>query len=368
MYVILGSPDQLVSELSAAAPPGPPPLWLLCVADSEGEALPAALAACRAAGLRVCGGIFPGLIHGTVVRHTGLVAFALPAESRVTLADLGPDGVRWREAPPPVPTSGQASSLVILDCRAPGITAFLDELFDHFGNKVTHAGGGAGYHDLREAPTIFTEEGIWSCAALQILTPKTMTVRLRHGWTRVSGPYVASRTRGNIIRELNWEPAAAFYRGQVEAQDPTLTGRPVYPDLNAVYPLSIGREGSEDVIRDPTGVTPEGDLRVLSDVSENSLLYLVHGDRDSLISAARQAVEECADLPGVDCCFISDCYSRALKLGADFHLELEAASRSLAAFTTTPPEGVLAMGEIASTGNRHLEFYNKTFVIAVTHR
>ena len=64
-------------------------------------------------------------------------------------------------------------------------------------------------------------------------------------------------------------------------------------------------------------------------------------------------------------CFVSDCYSRVLKLGEDFNRELDTARRALRADVAL--EGVQALGEIAANGKQKLEFFNKTFVVGLLH-
>lgn len=366
MYLPFTSPDQIAERLRGDPAAHADTLWLLCLADRHAESVNALLNACRAQGLRVAGGLFPGLIYGDASLDQGLIAQALPAASQVSVAELSPEGVRWRSAPPALP-SGPASTLILTDCLAPGIAGLLEDIYDCYGNHLRHVGAGAGYHDLRPAPSVFTEAGLIPHGGLLILTPSRATVQVRHGWRRVRGPFVASRTRGNVIQELNWEPAGAFYRAQVAELAPELRDRPVFPDLNSTYPLCLGREGGEDVMRDPMGINAAGAVEVLSDVSENAVMYLAHGNRDSLVAAARQAVEECGSPDDVIACFISDCYSRALMLGDEFPRELAAVQQALAGFTSLPAEGVLALGEIAANGRRNLEFYNKTFVVALAH-
>jgi hypothetical protein len=365
MYLPFHSPDQIAQALRARMGDVVHP-WLLCLADRHGEQLPELLAACRDQGLRVAGGLFPGLIHGASALDRGLIAQALPADSQISVAQLQPEGVVWRDLPAPLPP-GPASTLILADCLAPGIARLLEDIYDRYGNHIRHAGAGAGYHDLRPAPSIFTETGLTPHGALLILIPRRATVQVRHGWRRVRGPFVASRTRANQIQELNWEPAGVFYLAQVAELAPQLRGRPVFPDLNSTYPLCIGREGGEDVMRDPMRINAEGAVEVLSDVAENAVMYLAHGDRDTVVEAARQAVEECGAPADVAACFISDCYSRALMLGDEFPRELAAVQQALAGFTDLPAEGVLALGEIAANGRRNLEFYNKTFVVALAH-
>ena len=63
--------------------------------------------------------------------------------------------------------------------------------------------------------------------------------------------------------------------------------------------------------------------------------------------------------PGAD-------YSLALLLDADFSRELTAVAETVEELAGVSPEGVLALGEIASNGMQSLEFFNKTFAIAIT--
>jgi hypothetical protein len=342
-------------------------LWLLCVADTHGEQVPALLDTCRARGIRVAGGVFPGLVHGEDALHEGLIALPLPAESKVLVAELHAEGARWQHPLPQTEDAGYQSAILFMDCLAKGISTLMAELYDHFGGRISYFGAGTGYRDLKDQPSVFDGERFLRGVGLLVLSPRRATVRVRHGWKRVAGPFVASRTNGNIISELNWEPAEGLYRQAVAAQAPALADRPIFPDVNAVYPLCIAYEGGEDIIRDPIQVDPEGAITVLSDVAENAMMYLAYGDQESLIAAAREAVLACGTPTDPGLCFVSDCYSRALKLGDDFSLELQAVGEALRGICDRPVEGVLGLGEVANSDGRYLALHNKTFVIALAH-
>lgn len=366
MYLPFTSPGEIADTLVAMAPPGEPPLWVLLIADRHGDAVPQLVVELSAKGVRACGGIFPGLIHGHEAPDSGMIALPLPAQSKLCSAQLGSDEIHWRQELPSTWDDSPSSAMILIDCLSPNIAGLLEQIYDHYGPSLAIAGSGSGYHDLRAAPTVFTDAGLVVHGCLFILVPQPATVQVRHGWQRVAGPFVASRTTGNVIQEFNWEAAGHFYRSQVEERAPDLAGLPIFPDLNSSFPLAIVREGGEDVIRDPIGLGENDALVLLSDVSENSVMYLVHGDDDALIAAARQAVEDCGQPSGVERCFVSDCYSRALKLGKDFTRELAAAEEVLHRFTSVVPEGVQALGEVVAHGKQRLEFFNKTFVVALT--
>ena len=118
-------------------------------------------------------------------------------------------------------------------------------------------------------------------------------------------------------------------------------------------------------MRDPIEINDADEIVTLSDVPENSMIYIETGDRESLIEGARQAVSECSGAAHVSTCFVSDCYSRALKLEDALNDELQAAGEALKAITAVPMEGVLALGEVCGNERSTLEFYNKTFVISL---
>ena len=365
MHLPYQSPDQVLTALKASG--AHTSLWLLCVADRHAAALPELLEACRAAGLRVCGGLFPGLIVGPQHINEGLLAIPLPDDSLVAIATLELHQLRWLTPLPPLPSAQDASSLILVDCLAPNISLMLEQLYDTYGNLLPHCGAGTGFHDLRNVPSVFTQDGFFPSAGLVVIQPRKLTVRVRHGWHRVRGPFVASRTRGSVIQDMNWEPAGPFYRRLVASQNPELADKPIFPDQNSNYPLCFSKEGSEDVMRDPMRITDDNEVVTLSEVPENSLLYLAHGDRHSLVAAARQAVEDCGMPQDVERCFVSNCFSRALMLKETFHEELEAVCAAISEFTAVRPEGVLALGEIAANGKQSLEFFNKTIVIALSH-
>ncbi len=368
MHLTFASPEDLARQIAAAPESAERPLWLLLFADRHGAALGDIAAVLESSGIAACGAVFPGLIDGETVRDEGVLAIPLPAASRLTVADLAPDQVNWRTPPAALRPGEAASSMVFVDCLGPNVAGLLEDLYDRYGHGLPHFGAGAGYHDLRAAPCLFARGAALANAALAIIIPERLTVRVRHGWRRVRGPYVASRTRGSSVLELNWEPAGSVYRREVEAEAPSLAGLPVFPDLNSAYPLGIGKDGGEDVIRDPMGVDAEDGIRFLSDLAENTLLYLVHGDRDTLVASAREAVAACEAPPDVGRCLLSDCYSRALMLGEDFGTELAAVGEEIRKFSAVRPQGVLALGEIAADGRQSVEFFNKTFVVALAHR
>ncbi len=365
MYLSYTSAQTLVDELTAVEKSGT--LWLLCFSDQHADQLPPFFETAADQGLRFCGGIFPGLIYDNQRRDEGVIAIPLHPKAQLITGSLDPHNDPRMGKHQAVSSDTTDSALLFMDSQSPGISGFMEAIFDQFGTRVHFAGAGAGYRDLRQAPSIFSESGFIEHGSLLILLPHPSTVNVRHGWKRVAGPFIATRTNGKIIQELNWEAAGSFYRKEVEALAPDLKDKPVFPDLVSRFPLSIGKQAAEDVVRDPFGINHADEILCLSDVPENSAIYISEGSKDSLIDAAQQAVTDCAKADPVSICFISDCYSRALMLGDELTSELDKAGTALKNITDSPFQGVLALGEICGNGHSSLEFYNKTFLVALLH-
>ncbi len=365
MYFPFISAEDLVDKLCAEEAGNT--LWLLCISDRHVDELTPLFAAASDKGLRICGGIFPGLIDGTKRRDDGVIAIPLHTKAQLVTGTLEQDRVNWVTPLPTLADDEIHSALLFMDSHSPGVTGFMESIYDQYGTTIHYAGAGAGYRDLRKAPCIFSESGFIKHGGLLILLPQSSTVNVRHGWKRVVGPFIATRTAGKIVQELNWEAAGTLYRREVEALAPELKGKPVFPDLASRFPLSIGKQSAEDVVRDPFAINDADEIVFITDVPENSAIYISEGNKESLIEAAQQAVAECDHTEEVSTCFISDCYSRAVMLGDELATELEMVGKTLKQFTDTPAQGALVMGEVCGNGRTSLEFYNKTFVIALLH-
>ncbi len=365
MFIPFESPGTLLDGLVKHEPHTL--CWLLLMADRHADQLPPLLEEAKQRGIELHGGIFPGLIDSTERRNEGVIVMPLPAEAEIVSATLGSDSIDWHQPLPDDVQTRFGSALIFLDCLSPGVIRFLDEVYDVYSTTICYAGAGSGFHDLRNERSLFSGNRLIRHGGIVILLPHPSSTNVRHGWSRVAGPYIATRVEGNIVKELNWEPAGTFYLNEVEKLKPELKGKPVFPHIDSIYPLSIGKQSAEDVVRDPIQINYADEIILLSEVTENSAMYIVEGDKASLIGAAKLATEECRTDKAVSYCFVSDCYSRALMLKDDLKQELMNVEEALRQYTDTRPEGVLAMGEICGNESSSLSFYNKTFVISLLH-
>ena len=325
------------------------------------------------AGVDFLGGVFPGIIHGTHSHEQGAVITALPAvEKPFLVRGLETDPIELPDFGGRIPGDGggDLTALILVDGLTSNIALFLEEMYNRFGNSVNYFGGGAGSLSLEQAPCLFTRDGLFQDAAIVAFLRLRSNLGVRHGWEKLMGPLVATRTQKNIVCELNWRNAFEVYREAVEADSGTEFTADNFFDIAKGYPFGLLKEGLEDIVRDPLAVNEKGELVCVGEVPENATLSILKGHGASLIRAAGQAVDDCLVGERHKACnaLVVDCISRILFLEDDFPRELEVITekvRSVAPDLT--PEGMLTLGEISSYGEGFLEFFNKTTVVGMFH-
>lgn len=347
------------------------------VAESGAPDLEVLVAALNRTGRSFFGGLFPALIDGRARRDAGALVLVLPRLTEpILIPALDTDRFAIPDALPFVQwhRGSKPTAVLLVDGLSPNTSHFLRAIYHQLGNRVSYWGGGAGSMTMKPRPCVFTREGAHQGAGIMALSSLPSRLGVRHGWSELKGPFVATRTNGNVIVQLNWQNAFDVYRATVEAD----AGLAVTPEnffrVASGYPFGVRKEGQEPVVRDPVAVLEGGRLVCVGDVPENAALSILKGDPRLLAAAAGQAAREAA-LDGAQAggrairhCLLADCVSRAMFLGSRFSDELAAMEEGLGTEAGgCPPIGMLTLGEISSHGEGYLEFYNKTAVVAVVH-
>ncbi|MDD2237501.1 MAG: FIST N-terminal domain-containing protein [Kiritimatiellae bacterium] len=321
-------------------------------------------------GRRFFGGVFPGVIWGgrryekacVVTRLQGVMdPFFLRSVSSGSYEIPNLSGLKGIEQVQTV--------MLFVDGLSSNISGMLEGLRSAFGPSVRFVGGGAGSLSLRRFPVVFSAEGIFEDAAVVLPMACTCSLGVRHGWKSLDGPFVANKTSGNVIREINYKNALSFYREIVERDSKERLTADRFYELAMRYPLGIHVEGQEPIVRDPLLIDAQGHLVCCGDVEENTVISILKGNRMDLIEAAAEAADDClsrADGASVTNAFVVDCISRARFLGDYFERELDVINSKLALAVGGPePMGVLTLGEIASYDAAGPRLFNKTTVLAV---
>ncbi|MEO7877834.1 MAG: FIST N-terminal domain-containing protein [Dokdonella sp.] len=319
----------------------------------------------------VFGGIFPSIIHRAQCHRNGTLIIGFPTRVDVTVVHR----LTERAAVEPqllaaAPLLEGADSLVVLfDGLSPNLEAFVEGLYSIIGVHSVVVGGGAGHLDLVQRPCLLGNDGLIEDAALLVALPGKVDHGVAHGWQRLAGPFLVTRSQGNVLQELNYQSAFEIYRGEVEAHCGQRFSESDFFSISKTFPLGIEGVDGDFLVRDP--IKQSGDALVcVGELPQNATIYLLKGESGALIaSAAESARAACAksrrrgNAVESTLAMVFDCISRVLFLGAQFGDELAALESAL-----TECEdlfGALTLGEIASSSSGVIELMNKSTVVAL---
>lgn len=319
----------------------------------------------------VFGGIFPQILFDKEIIKKGTIVVGIrkPVSTAVikSIGDVSTDLDAIIERTFEQQSFENKTMFVFVDGLSQHVSALIESMFNFWGLLPNYIGGGAGSLTFERRPCVFTGEGLLEDAAVLALTDIRSGVGVAHGWKPVSGPLKVTEAERNTIISLNWRPAFEVYREVVERISGKSFDDNDFFQLAKGFPFGIVKMAEEMVVRDPISLD-DNRLICIGEVPLNSFVYILRGDKNSLINGVskayqfaeasfREAVSEKEEKKPIT--FFIDCISRVLFLQSDFNEELEMV------YAGYPLLGALTIGEIANTGKDYLEFYNKTSVIGL---
>jgi hypothetical protein len=316
-------------------------------------------------GVPVFGGIFPGLLLDAQFEPKGILVAGLASAIAVSIIEnishCVPQSVSI--APP----SAQTHSVVIMvDAMSRQVDGHLQNVLLSLPDNCCVFGGGAGTLAFASKPCLFSSQGMHQDAMLLIHMSTQWDLAVGHGWEVLAGPYLANKVDDNCILELNFEPATGLYRRVLEEHSEQCFADKDFFDIAKTFPFGVARLDDSVLIRDPIK-EDRGGVICAGDVPENTMLYIMSGEADKLITAASGAVERTLTVNGslrkVTDSLLFDCVSRQLFLEDKFPIELSEIHAQL----TQPfrAVGALVLGEIALDETGVLSLHNKTAVTAL---
>ncbi|HSG41281.1 MAG TPA: FIST N-terminal domain-containing protein [Thermoanaerobaculia bacterium] len=212
---------------------------------------------------------------------------------------------------------------------------------------VTHAGA-----------RVFCGDRILPSACLAVtLHGVSMRVEVVRGWTPASPVYIVTRAEGNVVREIDGEPATDWYRRFF-----TIHGELApLPGSSYRFPLIVEgprpeRQGLYRSMRffdDPPGaVTFWGDFET------GDRVRLGMGHEDSLVRTASELIAG----PPPDAAILYSCVGRESVLGGLAGQEVAMIHKALGGAALS---GFFTFGEIGPTPSGHLAYYNQTAILVL---
>lgn len=240
------------------------------------------------------------------------------------------------------------------------------------GKDVPVVGGLPGDNFQMEQTYQFYNQSVYSDSIPLLLMSGNIEplVITRSGWIPVGKKLTATKVEGNVLYEINHQPALEYFKNYVsDIEDYGIT-LPTSAAL-AILDESLGDEaGQYFVIRAPFSYNEEdGSVIYNGDIPQNALMQFARGSREDILAGANEAIatinqksmeRELSTL----LCF--SCGGRKLLLGLDTKKEVEVILKEVSSQCAV--NGFFTYGEIGPIDNsleklNKNRFHNATLVL-----
>jgi hypothetical protein len=260
--------------------------------------------------------------------------------------------------------AGHLTSVLLTDGLSGTGERLVADLYDRARGGAQIVGGAAGDEGRFETTFVGAGERVASDAAasLHVFSAEPWGVGVNHGLRSTTKQMRVTRALGNVVFELDGQPAFEAYVRHAAAR-----GLELARDAAASYlignELGIHFFGRIIRVRAPLAVNPDGSLTCVAEIPQGSMVSILDGEPRSMFDAARSGALEAKEHLGGSTpagVLLFDCVCRGMILGGAFRSEIDAV-RSV--FGDVPIAGFLTYGEIARYRGRLDGWHNATAVV-----
>jgi len=230
------------------------------------------------------------------------------------------------------------------------------------GDDVVITGGLAG-DGARFGSTQVGADGPPEVGVLAAVGLHGDALRIGHGsvggWEAFGPERVVTRSNGNVLYELDGQPALALYKRYLGREAEGLPGSAL------LFPLCLRRSDSRDadLVRTIVGVDEDANsMTFAGDVPEGATVQLMRGSKQRLVEGAARAAEDAVHDASASLAILVSCIGRKLLLGQTVSDEVEAACEVLGPGCATL--GFYSYGELSPhSATGVCELHNQTMTI-----
>jgi hypothetical protein len=232
------------------------------------------------------------------------------------------------------------------------------------GGGVPLVGGLAGAGADLTTCQFFGDEVLTDAAVGVALASDTpIGIGVEHGWRRVGEPMLVTSSAGNVVSELDDQPALDVYLDRLDAPDEARYDHDAFDRFALSHPLGLATRRGE-VARHAVGADfVRRSFGSGAEVPEGGMVWFMEGDAESVVRSAQAAVDAALDgLEGrTPLGLLSfDCVGRkAVLAGAGAGLSVHPAAAHV---DGTPVAGFWTFGEIARVRGIN-GYHNQTLVV-----
>jgi hypothetical protein len=186
-----------------------------------------------------------------------------------------------------------------------------------------------------------------SCCGLLFGGKINFGLGIKHGWKALGKIRYVTKSEGNVIQEINGEPAVKLYEDYF-AKDALELAKELRR-ISIFYPIGIYLQGEKEyLLRNIISIKDNGSLVTQGDIPRNSPIRLMIGTKDSCLAAAAASCEEAKMNLGAQktkFVMVFDSASRFTLLGRQHARELDIIKAVFG--ENTPLIGIYTYGEQA---------------------
>lgn len=243
-------------------------------------------------------------------------------------------------------------------------SAILDGLRDSLGQGITITGGLAGDNGNFQDTKVLSRNGLQSdaiCAVGLYGSGIKVDAGVYGGWSAFGPLRKVTRSAGNILYELDGQPALDLYKTYLGEYSRDL------PSSGLLFPFEMLSDEAQSIglIRTILGIDPEkGSLILAGNIEEKGYLRLMHASTDHLIDGAEKAVIQIKpmDTEKNALAILVSCVGRKLVMGDQIDDEVLVVAEKLGKNCSIT--GFYSYGEIAPLSNElNCKLHNQTMTI-----
>jgi hypothetical protein len=304
---------------------------------------------------------------GVVVSALGGEGFSVATAAAVSAsANLREAGAQAAGCLETVTERSSTVLLVLSDGLAGDQAEIVRGAYSVAGARVPLVGGCAGDDLKMEATYQFHGDVVLTDAvvAAAVSSEGPVGVGVQHGWRTVGEPMPVTRADGNVVAELDGQPALDAYLARLDAPAQAHADAGAFTRFAQTHPLGLASRSGEPHVRFIGGADFERrSLTCIAEVPQGNLAWLMEGDASSVLAATDGACRDALnalDGHGPLGVLAFDCIARRGVLGeSGIQAEINQVSSRVQG---APVAGFYTYGEIARTHGVS-GFHNQTLVL-----
>jgi len=242
-------------------------------------------------------------------------------------------------------------------------TELLSGLKNRFGISFPVFGGFATDNFCFKKSFVYFNTGVYTDSIVGVLVCSRNLYfgkGAKHGWKPLGQAHKITSSSGNIIREIDNQPAVKVYEEYFDKAREEFQHTPL-SQITLFYPLGIYLEAEKDyLLRNVLHLESDGSLVCQADIPEKSQIKLMMGTKDACLSASMQSFWEAIDQvrdKKMLFCLIFDSLSRLKLLGRAVDKEFAYLKEQM---PDIPAIGLFTLAEIAPL--RALDYVGESYI------